>query len=142
MAKIKIQNIKSHDHGAANFPGIRSVTLDVNEGEYLPDHDEGVKYPTGADNVGTREGQWPVSGEVESEDANAILGLISAARDDSVVTGQAHGSNANQVFTISNAKYQSVNNQIQRQRDGMYRARFHAFSDDGDALPLTIEDEV
>jgi len=137
-SKTKVQNIASLSHPAITTPGVTGVTIDVNRGTFLPDQDEGLKYPTGADLVGTGQ-DYPVQPSLTLENMQDAS-LIGSSSGDLVVTGQAHGGNTNPVITAKNTRFRTGSSQLQRQQDGSVSVQGFSVADAGSpgTLPLTV----
>lgn len=139
MAKVKINNIVSVTHNSTAQPGIISAEININKGQHIPNLDEGVLYPTGVDNVGTAE--FPVTGSLTLEDMSTVVSLLAAAAATLVITGKAHGANANKIYTISNAFFTDDRASLQRQRDGQVTINFAAYAaTGGTTLPIAVTD--
>lgn len=136
--KTKVQNIASLTHTAITTPGVTGVTIDVDRGTFIPDLDEGLKYPTGADLVGTNQA-YPVQPSLTLENMQDAS-LIGSAQDDLAVTGQAHGGNTNPVITAENTRFRTGSSQVQRQADGSVQVQGFSVADSAspDTLPLTV----
>jgi len=138
MAKIKINNIVRYEQNVTDRPGALSATINRDDGDYLMDLDEGVKYPTGADNVGT-PGRFPCTWTLAMENIGMVSAMLTADPTTHYLVGNAHGSNNNRKWTISNGRFRSLSLQASRQADAMATLEGFAYSADGSTHPLAEE---
>lgn len=136
MAKTKVNNIVRFEHGTTDRPGILSCNITHEEGDHLPDIDEGELYAKGADNIGT-PGRFPCTFSVLMENLATFSALLTASAGSTIFVGNAHGSNTNEVFTIANALYTSGQIVASRQADAQVSLNGIAYSSNGTTHPFS-----
>jgi len=136
MAKVKVNNIVRFSHGGTDYKGITEGSMDTDEGDFVPDIDEGALYATAIDLVGT-PGRFPSNPQFTLENIADFVSLLTASVGDAVLLGKAHGSNDNEQFTVANVLFRQGTLSLSRQQDANIQVQGIAYSADGSAHPFS-----
>lgn len=137
VAHVRVINIVSVAQGANTYKGVRSVSLSVNDGQYIAKLAEGMLYPTGMDNVGTPD--FPVRTSITFEQSpDNVLDLLAEAAGSLVITVKVDGGGENQVITIVNHKFERPTTPFALQSPGVATITGFAYSANGTTLPISV----
>jgi hypothetical protein len=136
IAAVRLTNIKSVTQGSNKYIGVRSVTIRAEKGRLLPILPEGLKYPTGTENVGMPD--HPVTTSIVFEtDAGVMIAMLAEAVGSLVIVYAQSGGGADKTITIANHQFKGFSHSQNLQDFGKPSIEGVAHSADGSALPIS-----
>jgi hypothetical protein len=134
VSAVRIVNINTVTYGNT-IVGAREVQIEVDKGEHVPILKEGLLYPSGIENLGTRD--CPVRGRVSWEQSTTnALALLNLTPANLAIAVKTAGGGT-QTITIANVRFTRLTTMLNLQRFSVPALEFVAYSTAGTALPIS-----